>query len=278
MSVTAMHIKTMLPTKAAVLLDFNGASKRYVNAENHWVDALLPVTAKLHSGEFASLLGPSGCGKTTLLKMAAGLLKPTSGSITLADGQPVKPGSYGFVFQSAALLPWRTAFDNVMLPATVLGLPKDSSKRRALELLEIVGLSHAVHKRPHELSGGMQQRVSIARALLHDPTLLFMDEPFGALDAMTREELNLELQRIHLNYAKSVLFVTHDIEEAVLLSDRILVMSSGPGRLIKEIQVRLERPRSLDVKREPEFHRIVQEVRDLLHRPVTIVNRPAINS
>ncbi|OZI17386.1 hypothetical protein CAL18_14740 [Bordetella genomosp. 7] len=248
-----------------VLLRFSEVSKTYRTAQDVDAVALRPVTASLNKGEFVSLLGPSGCGKTTLLKMAAGLVRPTSGSITLADGAPLQPGCYGFVFQAAALLPWRTAIQNVLLPAEVLGLPRAAASRRAAELLEKVGLASATHKRPAELSGGMQQRVSIARALLHDPALMFMDEPFGALDAMTREELNLELQRIHLNFGKTVLFVTHDIEEAVLLSDRIFVMSAGPGRMLREISVQLDRPRSLETKRDPAFHHLVSDIRELLH-------------
>ncbi len=261
-------LKERTPATARdVLLNIQAASKTYRLADGSESQALLPVTAQLRRGEFTSLLGPSGCGKTTLLKMAAGFLNLSSGAIHLGATQaPVRPGSFGFVFQSPALMQWRTVLENVMLPAEILGLPREAARVRALQLLEMVHLGHAVNKRPRELSGGMQQRASIARALLHDPELLFMDEPFGALDAMTREDLNLELQRIHLGQKKTIVFVTHDIEEAVLLSDRILVMSSGPGRLVQDIEVTLPRPRSLQSKRDPEFFRIVELVRSLLHR------------
>jgi NitT/TauT family transport system ATP-binding protein len=252
---------------AKVLLDIEDAAKRYRRSDGSESTALLPVSAKLKQGEFISLLGPSGCGKTTLLKMCAGLIRQSSGRITFGNtGKPVQPGSYGFVFQAPALLPWRTVLSNVMLPADILGLDKDTARRRAESLLDLVRLSHAGEKRPSELSGGMQQRASIARALLHDPQLLFMDEPFGALDAMTREELNLELQRIHLDQGKTVLFVTHDIEEAVLLSDRILVMSSGPGRLVGDVEVSLPRPRRIADKKNPAFYETVEYLRGMLDR------------
>lgn len=252
---------------SSAILNIDGVAKTYRRSDGHEATALLPVTAKLFQGEFISLVGPSGCGKTTLLKLCAGLIQQSSGQVTFgSSGKPVQPGSYGFVFQAPALLPWRTVRSNVMLPAQILGLDQVAAAKRATELLELVRLAHAGDKRPSELSGGMQQRVSIARALLHDPQLLFMDEPFGALDAMTREELNLELQRIHLDQGKTVLFVTHDIEEAVLLSDRILVMSAGPGRLVANLEVTLNRPRSLSIKKEPAFYRMVEEVRSLLDR------------
>ena len=252
---------------SSAILNIDAVAKTYRRSDGHEATALLPVTAKLFQGEFISLVGPSGCGKTTLLKLCAGLIQQSSGQVTFdSSGKPVQPGSYGFVFQAPALLPWRTVRSNVMLPAQILGLDQVAAAKRATELLELVRLAHAGDKRPSELSGGMQQRVSIARALLHDPQLLFMDEPFGALDAMTREELNLELQRIHLDQGKTVLFVTHDIEEAVLLSDRILVMSAGPGRLVANLEVTLNRPRSLSIKKEPAFYRMVEEVRSLLDR------------
>jgi len=248
------------------LLRVLGASKTYTLANGRNAQALAPVTVDLKRGDFTSLLGPSGCGKTTLLKMAAGLVGLSGGSIARADGTPLRHGSYGFVFQSPALLPWRTVFDNVLLPAVVLGLPMEQARRRARELLAMVGLEHAAGKRPRELSGGMQQRASIARALLHDPQLLFMDEPFGALDAMTREDLNLALHRIHLEQRKTIVFVTHDIDEAVLLSDRILVMSAGPGRVIADLDVPLPKPRTLALKKQPAFHRTAEHIRALLHR------------
>jgi NitT/TauT family transport system ATP-binding protein len=177
------------------------------------------------------------------------------------------PGLYGFVFQSPALLPWRTVFENVLLPAVILGLPLAQAKQRARALIDLVHLPNAAEKYPRELSGGMQQRVSIARAMLHDPPLLFMDEPFGALDAMTREDLNMELQRIQQDQKKTVVFVTHDIDEAVMLSDRIIVLSSGPGRMVGDVAVTLPRPRTLQTRLTREFGEIALTIRDLLQAP-----------
>lgn len=225
------------------------------------------MTETIGQAEFVSFVGPSGCGKTTLLKMAAGLIAPTEGQIHYrGTGRAIAPGAYGFVFQGAALLPWRTVLENVMLPAVILGLPMKEAKARALQLLELVHLGRVAASYPNQLSGGMQQRASIARALLHDPQVLFMDEPFGALDAMTREQLNMELQRISRDQQKTVLFVTHDIEEAVLLSDRVLVFSRGPGRLVATLRIDLPRPRLLSSKADPRFLRAVAEIRMLLDR------------
>lgn len=232
--------------------------------------ALEPVTTTIGKGEFVSLIGPSGCGKTTLLKMCANLIAPTSGSISFArTGLPAVPGSYGVVFQTPALLPWKTVLDNVILPARILHRDKAQACQRARELLGLMRLSGTEGQYPNELSGGMQQRAAIARALLIDPDLLFMDEPFGALDAMTREELNMELQRIHQDQEKTILFVTHDIEEAVLLSDRILVLSSGPGRLVDDMDIDLRRPRTAESKLEPGFREYALKIRSLLDSEIT---------
>ncbi|WJR80937.1 ABC transporter ATP-binding protein [Bradyrhizobium sp. NP1] len=248
-----------------VALNMKRVEKTYMLANGTSAIALAPVTTRVFAGEFVSFVGPSGCGKTTLLKMCAGLVSPSRGHVGLGETDvPVGPGSYGFVFQSAALLPWKTVLANVMLPANILHLDKQQARQRALQLLDMVKLSRAPNKYPHELSGGMQQRVSIARAMLHDPELIFMDEPFGALDAMTREELNIELQRLHQKNRKTVLFVTHDIDEAVLLSDRILVLSAGPGRVVAELKIDLPRPRSAADKLSPEFRRYALEIRALL--------------
>jgi NitT/TauT family transport system ATP-binding protein len=253
---------------APVMLDIDGAGKTYNTVGGEPATALLPVTAQVGKGEFVSLVGPSGCGKTTLLKMCAGLFAPSVGSIVFEQtGKPVVPGLYGFVFQSPALLPWRTVFENVLLPAVILGLPLAQAKQRARALIDLVHLPNAAEKYPRELSGGMQQRVSIARAMLHDPPLLFMDEPFGALDAMTREDLNMELQRIQQDQKKTVVFVTHDIDEAVMLSDRIIVLSSGPGRMVGDVAVTLPRPRTLQTRLTREFGEIALTIRDLLQAP-----------
>jgi NitT/TauT family transport system ATP-binding protein len=251
----------------APVLSIRTAGKSYRSTAGHLSPALLPVTQSIAPAEFVSFVGPSGCGKTTLLKMAAGLIQPTQGSIQYRDtGRGIQPGAYGFVFQGAALLPWRTVLENVMLPAVILGLPRRQSRDRALHLLDLVHLGRVASSYPNQLSGGMQQRASIARALLHDPEVLFMDEPFGALDAMTREELNMELQRISLDQRKTVLFVTHDIEEAVLLSDRVFVFSRGPGQLVSTLQIDMRRPRRLSDKSDPAFVRAVTEIRTLLDR------------
>ena len=249
------------------ILSINDACKIYRSTSGESLPALLPVSEKIEQAQFVSFVGPSGCGKTTLLKMAAGLIEPTQGSILFRDtGRAIAPGAYGFVFQNAALLPWRTVLENVLLPADILGLPQAAARDRAKQLLEMVHLARATHSYPNQLSGGMQQRASIARALLHDPEALFMDEPFGALDAMTREQLNMELQRIYLDQKKTVLFVTHDIEEAVLLSDRVFVFSRGPGQLVSTLSIDLPRPRQPASKADPRFLESVSYIRNLLER------------
>lgn len=254
-----------MPAIDSIALHIQSAGKAYQTASGAQAVALEPVTTVIRQGEFVSLVGPSGCGKTTLLKMCAGLVKPTSGAITFgASGQPVQPGGYGIVFQAAALLPWRTVMENVLLPAVILGLPMQAARARAARLLDLVQLSHAADKYPRELSGGMQQRVSIARSLLHDPDILFMDEPFGALDAMTREGLNLALQNIQQDQGKTIVFVTHDIDEAVLLSDRVLVFSGDPGRLCADVNIALMRPRTMASKKQIEFYQAADFIRSSL--------------
>jgi NitT/TauT family transport system ATP-binding protein len=252
---------------AAPVLRIEGAGKAYRSTTGDLVRALEPVTETIRPGEFVSFVGPSGCGKTTLLKIAAGLVQPTDGAVNYRDtGAAIRPGAYGFVFQAAALLPWRTVLENVMLPADILGMPREAARERARKLIELVHLGRAERSYPNQLSGGMQQRAAIARALLHDPEVLFMDEPFGALDAMTREQLNMELQRISQEQRKTVLFVTHDIEEAVLLSDRVFVLSRGPGRLVATLTIELPRPRLMSCKADPRFIGAVAEIRALLDR------------
>ncbi|MDX6738772.1 ABC transporter ATP-binding protein [Actinocorallia sp. A-T 12471] len=210
------------------------------------VHALDDVSLTVERNEFVTLVGRSGCGKSTLLRMVAGLQKPTSGTVTVG-GRPVdKPRQdVSFMFQKAALLPWRTVLDNVMLPVEILKLDKETHRRRAHELLELTGLAGFEKRLPHELSGGMQQRVSLCRSLIQNPDVLLMDEPFSALDALTREELSVELQRIKMEQETTIVFVTHSIEEAVLLADRVVVLSPRPGRLRKIIDVDIPRPRTL---------------------------------
>jgi NitT/TauT family transport system ATP-binding protein len=210
------------------------------------IHALDDITLDIARGEFVALVGPSGCGKTTLLKILAGLMNGYDGGLTL-DGQPItKPRlDVGVVFQEPTLLPWRTILDNVLLPVELANLDRRAHTERAMSLMATVGLGGFEHKYPRELSGGMRQRAGICRALVRDPQLLLMDEPFGALDAMTREFLNVELQRIWLGSGKTVVFVTHSIPEAVYLADRVVVMSPRPGRIAEVVDIDLPRPRRL---------------------------------
>ena len=214
--------------------------------------------------EFVSVLGPSGCGKSTLLKLVTGLLRPTAGRIELAGAPVTGPRpDVGIVFQQPTLLPWRTVLDNVLVPIRARGAPVAPHRDRALALLDLVGLSAFSRHYPHELSGGMQQRVGLARGLIHDPELLLMDEPFAALDAMTREAMTDELQGIWMTAGKSVLFITHSIPEAVYLSDRIVVMGLRPGRVIEAVTVDLPRPRTIETMADPRFNAIANHLRGL---------------
>ncbi len=236
------------------------------NARGGVVVALENISFGVDEGEFVSVVGPSGCGKSTLLKILAGLLPATAGEARLRGTVIAGPRrDIGVVFQSPVLFPWRTLLDNVLLPVDVQRLGRDRHERQARELLTLVGLDGFEHRYPWELSGGMQQRVAITRALVHDPAMLLMDEPFGSLDAMTREHMNLELQRIWLEKKKTILFITHSIPEAVFLADRVLVMTARPGRIIEDVRVRLPRPRSLDVMNTPGFGEYVREIRSHFH-------------
>jgi NitT/TauT family transport system ATP-binding protein len=228
--------------------------------------ALQDMSCTLHQGEFLSILGPSGCGKSSFLRLAAGLLDPSSGAISLSGSPVTAPRrDVGVVFQQATLLPWQTALQNVMLPIDTLRLDQQAGKTRALQLLKLVGLKASDSLYPGEMSGGMQQRVGIARGLVHNPSLLLMDEPFAALDAMTREHMMVELQSIWASQGCSVIFITHSIPEAVFLSDRIVVMSARPGRVVREIEVDLPRPRSLQTMRDPRFAELTHELRELFN-------------
>ena len=220
----------------------------------------------MKEGEFIAVVGPSGCGKSTLLKILAGLLPPSQGE-ALLRGTPISGPrrDIGVVFQSPVLLPWRSILENVLLPIDVQHLGGGRYRTAALELLELVGLQEFAHRYPWELSGGMQQRVAIARGLIHDPAMLLMDEPFGALDAMTREQMNLELQRIWLERKKTILFITHSIPEAVFLADRVLVMSARPGRIMDVVKVDIPRPRRLEGMNLPDFCATVNSIRAQFH-------------
>ena len=246
---------------ARPLIRVDRLAKTYVTADGP-VESLKPLSFEIAQGEFISVVGPSGCGKSTLLKLVAGLLPPSSGNIVL-NGQRVEgpPDDVGIVFQSPVLLAWRSVIENVMLQIELRGLDRNAYASQAKALLEMVGLSDFQRKFPWQLSGGMQQRASICRALVHDPAVLLMDEPFGALDAMTRERMNLELQRIWSETRKTVLFITHSIPESVFLSDRVLVMSERPGRIAAIYDVPLPRPRTLAMMGTPEFAALAQTVR-----------------
>ena len=247
------------------VLTASEVSKEYETREGDQILALDRVSFTLGDGEFVSVVGPSGCGKSTLLKIIAGIQPPTGGTISYR-GQVVKrpQRGMGVVFQTPVLLPWLTVLENVLLPLRVLRLPRQSGEARGRQLLALVGLNGFEGKYPFELSGGMQQRVGIVRSLIHDPGLLLMDEPFGALDALTRERMSLELQKIWMANRKSVVFITHSILESVFLSDRVLVMSARPGRFIAEFRIPFARPRGFDLPTKPEFNDFVGQIRGLL--------------
>ena len=250
------------PVGAGALLEIEAArvSKIYSTADGP-VRALDQVSLGVEAGEFVSLLGPSGCGKSTFLMIAAGLLSRSSGSLRVAGREVDGPlDDLGIVFQSPVLLDWRTAIDNVLLQAEARNLPKVAARDRALELLKSVGLAGFEDKYPHELSGGMRQRVSICRALLHEPRQLLMDEPFGALDALTRDQMILDLQHLCMDRGLTVLFVTHSIDEAVFLSDKVVIMTPRPGRVAKTIDVDLPRPRTLELRESPEFAAFTKQI------------------
>jgi NitT/TauT family transport system ATP-binding protein len=256
------HLRVVSDKPAATSgIQISGVSKTYRSRDGD-VPSLRPLDFRIEDGEFFVVVGPSGCGKSTLLKMISGLLPPSTGEI-LVDGDKVtKPhGNVGIVFQNALLLPWRTVLGNVMLPIDMKKLPREEYLARARKLLEMVGLGGFEKKLPWQLSGGMQQRASICRALVHDPKIMLMDEPFGALDAMTRERMNVELRRIQRETGKTILLITHSIPEAVFLGDRVLVMTERPGSIAAIYDVPLGRDRSLDVMTGPVFAELVQRIR-----------------
>jgi len=228
--------------------------------------AISEATFDVESGELVSLLGPSGCGKTTLLKILAGLHPFDAGDLTIGNAaQPFDPSrDIGMVFQQPLLLKWRRIVDNVLLPAEILGLSMGASRRRAYDLLALVGLKGHEEKYPYELSGGMQQRAAIARALIHDPKLILMDEPFGALDALTREKMNIELLYIWQQAKKTIVFVTHGITEAVFLGTRVIVLTAGPARMADNFPVDLPHPRTLEMKTSEQFGEYTRRIYRLL--------------
>jgi len=245
-------------------IEVAGVSKTY-KARGGTTTALNDLSFAVRPQEFVSVLGPSGCGKTTVLKIIAGLVAPTTGTVRI-DGKPVAGplNEIGIVFQTPALMRWRTALENVMLPIEILRLDKSTYEPQAISLLKLVGLSGFEGKYPNELSGGMQQRVSIARALVHDPSILLLDEPFSALDAMTRNQLNVELLRIWSERKKSSLLITHSIPESVFLSDRVVVLSGRPARVLEIVEINLPRPRLPEMRISPAFIDLVDRLGRLI--------------
>ena len=249
-------------------LALNGISMVYAQRGRRFV-AIRDVSLDIAKGEFISIVGASGCGKTTLLRIVDGLMAPTHGEVHV-DGKPVtRPGpDRGFVFQQDALFPWRTVLDNIIFGLEVQGKPKRQAIARADELVQLVGLAGFEQHFPHELSGGMRQRANLARALTIDPDILLMDEPFAALDAQTREIMQSELLRIWRSNKKTVMFVTHQIDEAVYLADRVVVMTSRPGQIKAILDVDIQRPRDLSVKRTPHFLELVDAIWKMIEEEV----------
>jgi NitT/TauT family transport system ATP-binding protein len=242
------------------ILEVENLTKAFQSPEGPVV-VLNDVTFSVRAGEFVSLVGPSGCGKTTVLRIIAGLLDATNGTVRSLN-QDSNRGNYGFVFQQPNLLPWRTALENVLLPLEMSKQRGPDAKERAMRALREVNLADAADKHPAELSGGMQQRVGIARALVADPDVLLMDEPFGALDAITRETLDFQLLEFWEANRRTILFVTHSIEEALLLSDRVICLKPSPGEIVEDFRVPFERPRKPDLMLDPEFLRESRRLRE----------------
>jgi NitT/TauT family transport system ATP-binding protein len=257
--------KETMESQALIAVDH--LEKVFNTLRGETVHALADIQFSIESGEFVSVVGPSGCGKTTLLRVLAGLIPGTDGNVYLDGKRVLGPSKdVGIVFQKPILLPWRSVIDNVMLPVQILKLPRRQYLERAHRLLDMVGLSEFTDKLPSELSGGMQQRAAIARALVHDPQILLMDEPFGALDALTREQMNLELQRIWAESGKTIFLITHSIPEAVFLADRVLVMTRRPGQIERVIDVGIDRPRNLDSMSMPRFGAVAHEIRAIFEQ------------
>ena len=251
---------------APPIIEVAGVGKRFVVGKAEAV-ALQDADLTIADGQFVSLIGPSGCGKTTLMRLIADLIEPTEGSISVAGKTPRQARQdreYGYVFQAPALYEWRSVLANVMLPLEIMGVPKAERKARAVTLLAMVGLESFHRSYPWQLSGGMQQRVSIARALAMEPKILLMDEPFGALDEITRETMNFELLRLWQETRKTVVFVTHSIAEAVFLSSHIVVMTARPGRIREVIEVDLPYPRDAETRESERFFELTTRVREAL--------------
>ena len=261
---------------AAAVVAIAGVDKTFEVAGQAGTQALQGIDLEIRRGEFVSLIGPSGCGKSTLLRIIGDLTTPSAGTVTV-NGKTAHRArldrDYGMVFQAPVLFDWRTVEENVALPLEILGRPKSERVARARVMLELVELEGFLRHRPYQLSGGMQQRVAIARALAFEPSILLMDEPFGALDEMTRERMNSEVLRIWERTGTTIVFVTHSIPEAVFLSSRVVVMSARPGRISQVIEADLPRPRGFETREQPRYFELVTRVREALHgRPATVAS------
>jgi NitT/TauT family transport system ATP-binding protein len=258
---TSGHDATLPPPETAAAVVVRGVNKRY-HARQGLVEAARDVSFDVPRGDVVSLVGPSGCGKSTVLKMIAGLIPIDSGTIDVA-GRPAAAGrrDCGIMLQSAVLLPWRTVWENVLLPAVIMGLDREDATRRAEALFELVGLQGFEQSRPWELSGGMQQRASLARLLVFEPEILLMDEPFAALDEFTRERLDAELARLQERLQRTIVYVTHNIAEAVMLSDTVVVMTPRPGQVVDRVPVDLPRPRTGEVMASPAAQALIMRIR-----------------
>jgi NitT/TauT family transport system ATP-binding protein len=254
------------PAALMPLVSLIGVSKQFATRAGIDIVALRDITLTIPRDQFVTLVGPSGCGKSTALKLISGITPPSEGEVRLNGQRLERPSrKIGMVFQRPVLLPWRNVVDNVLFPIEMLGWSVQAYRDTAKRLIELVGLRGFENALPNELSGGMQQRASICRALIYDPEMLLMDEPFGALDAMTREDLSMELLRIWTERRKTVVFVTHSINEAVLLADRVLVMTARPGRVVMDVPITLPRPRSLSTEFTSEFKDYVQMIRNAIY-------------
>lgn len=261
----ARNANSMVREGRGALVEVRNLTMVYYSDTGETLTALEEVNFQVGEQEFLTIVGPSGCGKTTVAKIIGGLLPYTRGEVRLRGELVQGPQSnIGYVFQSPVLLKWRNVIENVLLPAEVLGFDLKVYRKKALELLELVRLQGFEEKSPWELSGGMQQRVSIARALIHDPSLLIMDEPFGALDAITREDMSLELLRIWQERQKTVIFITHSIAEAALLGDRVIVMTPRPGRVRELVVIDLPRPRGKETRASREYVEYIETIRRLI--------------
>ncbi len=269
------RMETVMEQVGSAYIQARAVQKIYQTTEGP-LEAVSRVTMSVQRGEFVAIVGPSGCGKSTLLMMCAGLESISGGTISI-DGTPMSGPreSIGVMFQESALLPWKSVLENVMFPVEILGRERAPYRDRARDLLKIAGLSAFANHKPDQLSGGMRQRVAICRALVYDPEILLMDEPFSALDAITRDEMNDALLDIWQRYTKTALFVTHSIREAVYLSDRVLVMNRRPATVIADVTIPLPRPRDPSIEDSPEFAEICAQLRGMVEHSHRAPRRPA---